>query len=108
MALSRRVICGDPAAGESYFFCSENDVSFPAHCWRCQPDLACLVAVLAVGEWASCELAEEVVEAVDRLHGCGRIEEWGVGERAFGDVDEEPEAVGHVTIERPFRLHDER
>ena len=65
-----------------------------------EPQLAGFVAVAAVRERPSRELAQDVVQAVDRLDGRGRILEGRVGERPLGDVDEQPDAVGDVLVER--------
>ena len=47
------------------------------------------------------------MQPVDRLHGCGRVLERGIRQRPLGDVDQQPEAVGHVLLERPLQCeHD--
>ena len=58
--------------------------------------------MLAAGESARRELAQEVVEAVDGLHGGRRVER--LGERAHADVDQQSGAVGEVLGERPLRV----
>ena len=58
--------------------------------------------MLAAWELPGRELAQEVVDAVDRLHGGRRVER--LAERAHADVDEQPRAVGEVLGERPLRV----
>ena len=50
------------------------------------PQRAVVVAVGAVGKATTCEVAEVVVEAVDGLHGGGRVEVRRVGEGTLGDT----------------------
>ena len=83
------------------------NVSFPAHRLHGKPDRSRAVAVLAVGERASRELPQDVVQPVDRLHRCGGIEERRIGERALGDVDEQPDAVGDIFVERRLERRDQ-
>jgi len=48
------------------------------------------------------------VQSVDRLDGGGGVLEGRVGERSLRDVDEEPQSVGDVLVERRFELQAQR
>jgi len=50
-------------------------------------------------ELAAGDVAEAVVQPVERLDGGRRVEERRVGERSLGDVDEQPQPVGDVLVE---------
>ena len=63
-------------------------------------DLPRLVAMLTIREGPARELPQDVVQSVDCLHRGSGVLKRRVGERAFGDVDEESQAVGDVLIER--------
>ena len=78
------------------------DERVPIHHRHDQAHFAVLVAVAAVGEHASRQLPQAVMQPVDGLHGGRRVEEGRVGERTLGHVDEHPHAVGDVLVERAF------
>lgn len=52
------------------------------------------------------ELAKAIVEAIDRLDRRGRIER--IGQAPFRDIDEHPEAIRHILVQRAFRSHRRR
>ena len=62
----------------------------------------------AVRKRAPRKLAQDVVQAVDRLHGRRRILESRLGQRPLGDVDEQPNAVRDVLVECRLEGEDER
>ena len=57
----------------------------------------------AVRERSPRELAQTVVQAVDRLDRGGRVEKRRVGERPLRDVDEHAQAVRDVLVERSLQ-----
>ncbi len=84
------------------------NVVVPAHRLDEQTDLAVVVPDAAVGQGPARELPEDVVQSVDRLDGGGGVLEGRVGERSLRDVDEEPQSVGDVLVERRFELQAQR
>src|SRR4029453_1836303 len=52
---------------------SQVNVVLPGHCLHEQSNLAVLIRNATVGERPTCEVPEDVVQAVDRLHGCRGI-----------------------------------
>src|SRR4051794_24201050 len=85
----------------------EMDVRLPRHHRYLEPNDALIVSMEAIRKWPARELAQAVVEPVDRLHGGRRIEERRVRERPLGDVDEHAQAVRHVLLERSFEAQDD-
>ena len=63
-----------------------------------QPHRAGLIAVLAAGKLPMHEVAQDVVETIDGLHGGPRVER--LGERAHADVDQQSRTIGEVLVER--------
>ena len=61
-----------------------------------------------VGQTAHCQLPQAVVESIQRLDRCGRIEERRVRQGPLGHVDEHPEPVRDVLLERSFQPGPER
>lgn len=85
----------------------ERDVTLPLEGRHDEADVAALVAMPSVGEVPADELAQAVLQTVDRLDGGGRIEE-GLGQAPFGDVHQHAHAVGEILVHRPLgpQLHE--
>ena len=94
----RRAGAGQPDLVES-----QVDVGVPVHHRDHEPQPANLVVVAAIRELTTHQLAETVVEAVERLDSCGRVEERRFRQPPFGHVDQHPEAIGHVFVEGSFQ-----
>ncbi len=84
----------------------EADVPLPAQLRHPQPHAPLGVAVLAARERAAGQLAQAVVQAVDRLHRRRGVEI--VGQGPHGDVDEHPEPVGDVLVHRALGAERDR
>ena len=62
----------------------------------------------AVRERSDNELPQDVVEAIDGLDGRARILEWRVRQGPRRDVDEQPDPVRDVLLQRPLQLNVQR
>ena len=68
---------------------------------------AALVTELTVGDRASRQLAQAIVQAVDRLHRRHGVLPCRLGQRPLGDVHQQSQAVPDVLVQRSFHAEDD-
>ena len=99
-SMSRRVTCGESRSGHPDLVERQVHVRVPIHHRHDEAYLTGCVAMETVWEHSLCELAQAVVQAVDGLYCCGRVEERRVCEGPLGHVDEHAHAVRNIFVER--------
>ena len=99
---------GRARAGHPDLVESQMNVVLPGHRLHEQSNLAVLIRNATVGERPTRELSEDVVQAVDRLHGRRGVLKWRLRQRALRDVDQEPHPVSDVLVESRLELQAQR
>src|SRR5690606_25512359 len=74
----------------------KSHVAFPGDLAHAKPKHAGVVGVLTGREWASRQLPQPIMQAIDGLHRGGGVER--MDEASFGNVHEHAEAVGEILV----------
>ena len=92
--------------GEADLVEGKMHVVIPRHDPLDEPQFAFLIVVPTVREWPADELAQTVVQSIDRLDGGGRVLPRRLRQRSLRDVDKQSQTVAHILVQGALQSQD--